>query len=355
MARWGVASHRASLPEVNMPANPKPFYHRGAWKTDVGGRRTKLVQGPKDRKHERLAKEALKKLLAQTPEERAAGQLAVWEVCEQFLDWVELHRSRATFTDYHICLSRWVALHGRRPVASVKALDLEQWKAALVKEGYKPCSINHHIVAVQTCWNWSVKMDLLPANPLRKVEKLPVEGRQRVLTPDECRRLLRHSDARFRQVWLVFWLTGMRPGEFCKIAWDSIDWERCCFVLRKHKSSRTAKEPRPRVIPFPPCIEKLLRRAQAAGQMAPFGAWTYNALRCRMRRLRDRAGLGSDVTLYTARHSYATRAFNSGVADRRLAELLGHATTRMTAKYQHPDGSTLHPDARKATMGAIAP
>jgi hypothetical protein len=103
-----------------MPAAPKPFFHRGWWVTDVGGTRTKLVQGPKDRKTCKLAKDALKKLLEKPPEERAVGQLAVWELGEQFLGWVELHRSKKTFTDYHICLTRWVKEYGKRPVANIK-------------------------------------------------------------------------------------------------------------------------------------------------------------------------------------------------------------------------------------------
>jgi integrase len=345
-----------------MPAQPKPFWHRGWWKTDLGGRRTNLVRGPNDRKTRTLAKEALKKLLEKPPEERAVEQLAVWELCEQFLDWVELHRSEKTFTDYHTCLSRWVGLHGKRPVNSIKQLDLEHLKTALVKEGYKPCSVNHYVVAVQTCWNWGGKNDLLPSNPLAKVEKLHAEGRQRVLTPDECRSLLRHSDALFRQVWLVFWLTGMRPGEFCKLTWDAVNWESHCFVIRKHKTSRTAKDRKPRIVPFPPVVEKLLRRSQGAS--APFlnedgNPWTYNALRCRMRRLRERAGIARDgngetIVLYTARHSYATGAVASGVSDKRLADLMGHTNTRTTGRYVHLAHGDLYDAALEATEGVIS-
>lgn len=121
-----------------MPRQAKPFFHRGWWVTDVGGQRTKLAQGSENRKqteqafHEMLAK------VAYAPEAKTVQQVAVWELCEQFLDWVKIHRAEKTFSDYHDWLQRWVKLHGKRPARDIRPLDLEQWKATLVKSGKKP-------------------------------------------------------------------------------------------------------------------------------------------------------------------------------------------------------------------------
>jgi site-specific recombinase XerD len=82
--------------------------------------------------------------------------------------------------------------------------------------------------------------------------------------------------------------------------------------------------------------------------------WTSNALRCRMKRLRERAGIapdenGEDIVMYTNRHSYATTAVASGVSDRRLAELMGHTDTKTTQRYIHLAHSDLHKAALQAT------
>jgi integrase len=201
-----------------------------------------------------LAKQAFHELLAKgnyAPEGKTVQQLAVWEVCDQFLEWVETHRAEKTFADYHDCLSRWVKLHGKKTARDIRPLDLEKWKTDLVKSGLKPCTVNHAVIAVQTCWNWAVKNGILLANPLARVEKLFTEGRQRVLTPEEFRGLLRNSDSLFRQVLLVFRLTGIRPSEFCKLAWEQVHWDHHCWVIRKHKATRTAKERKPRIVPMP--------------------------------------------------------------------------------------------------------
>jgi integrase len=351
-----------------MPRQPKPFFHRGWWVTDVGGTRTKLAQGHENRKqaeqafHEMLAKASYGPGAAKTVQ-----QIAVWELCEQFLDWVEIHRSPQTFTDYKTWLKRWVVLHGRRLARDIRPLDLEQWKASLVKAGRKPCTVNHAIVAVQTCWNWGVRNELLTANPLVRVEKLHAEGRRRVMTSDEFRGMLRHSDALFRQVLLVFRLTGVRPGEFRKLTWDHVNLEHHCWVIRDHKASRTAKDKKPRVVPMPPIVEKLLQwRLKEYGRTAYVflnedgERWTSNALRCRMRRLRDRARIAPDengekIVMYTARHSYATAAVASGVSDRRLADLMGHTTSKTTQRYVHLAHSDLYQAALEATAGYMSP
>jgi len=57
-----------------------------------------------------------------------------------------------------------------------------------------------------------------------------------------------------------------------------------------------------------------------------------------MRRLRKHFVKESDtekVVAYTVRHSTATIAAAAGVRDRMLADIMGHASTRTTARYQH--------------------
>src|SRR5262249_14793012 len=176
-----------------------------------------------------------------------------------------------------------------------------------------------------------------------------------------------HGDALFRQVLIVFRLTGMRPGEFGKLTWDQVCWEHHCWVIRKHKTSRTAKEKKPRIVPMPPIVEKLLLwRLRKYGATARVflnedgKPWQYNALRCRMRRLRDRAGIVPDVAgesfvMDTARHSYATAAVSSGVSDRRLADLMGHTNTKTTQRYIHLAHYDLYKAALEATAGYMSP
>lgn len=155
-------------------------------------------------------------------------------------------------------------------------------------------------------------------------------------------------------------LTGIRPGELCHLIWEQVNFDNHVLVIRKHKSRRTAKTKRPRIIHLPPAAENLLHwRLRACGRTERVflngddQPWRYNALRCRMRRLRERAGIGPDangeqIVLYTARHTFGSRAAAAGVSDRRLADLMGHTDPKMTQKYIHLG----NPDLRKAALDA---
>lgn len=360
-----------------MPRRPKPFFHRGWWCTNTGGTRTKLAEGKENKD---AAEDALLDLLNElrrNPNRKTYPQLTVRDLCEKFLDWVEIHRAPDTYDDYRDGLARWVKLHGHRRARDIHSLDLEEWKSRLVKRGLANATVNHPNVAVKTCWSWAFKQDppLLPSNPLQRVQKLDVEGRERTFTPDEFLALLRNTDALFRQVLLFFRLTGIRPGEFCRLTWSQVKFKYHVLVIRRHKSRRTAKKKKPRIIQLPPSAEKLLRwRLRSLGctlETRPAildgervflnergHAWTGNALRCRMRRLRVKAGIGPDengeqIVMYTARHTFGTGAAAEGVSDRRLADLMGHTDTKMTQKYIHLANPDLHKAVVEATKNYL--
>jgi hypothetical protein len=173
------------LEEAFMPRRQKLFFHRGWWCTNVGGTRTKLAEG---RANQDAAEDALLDLLnerRQHPDRKTYPQLTVLDLCEKFLDWVELHRSPDTYDDYRDWLNRWQKLHGTRRAREIQADDLEEWKQALAKQDLSPWTINHALVAVKTCWSWGLKNDFLPFNRLQKVQKLDAEGRERTFTPKE--------------------------------------------------------------------------------------------------------------------------------------------------------------------------
>ncbi len=355
-----------------MPRRPKPFFHRGWWVTNTGGTRTKLAQG---RENKDAAEDALLDLLNElrrNPVRKTYPQLTVRDLCDKFLDWVEIHRAPDTYEDYHDGLAGWVKLHGNRRARDIHSLDLEEWKGKLVKKGLANCTVNHAVIPVKVCWSWAVKQEppLLPSNPLKNVQTLDAEGRERTFTADEFLALLRNTDALFRQVLLFFRLTGIRPGEFCRLTWEQVRLAQHVLVIRRHKSRRTAKVKKPRIIHLPPAAESLLRwrlrklghtpetRSAALGGERVFlnsdgQPWTVNALRCRMRRLRVKAEIGPDengeqIVMYTARHTFGTAAAAGGVSDRRLADLMGHTDTKMTQKYIH----LANPDLRKAVVEA---
>jgi site-specific recombinase XerD len=116
--------------------------------------------------------------------------------------------------------------------------------------------------------------------------------------------------------------------------------------LPEHKTVTRQKHPRPRIIPLPSTVRKMLhvlaRRPHGPEDHVFLNTdgkpWTRTALHSQMRRLRERVGLekkgGENVVLYSNRHSFAT-AHVGRITDIELADLLGHTDIATTRRYTH--------------------
>jgi integrase len=215
---------------------------------------------------------------------------------------------------------------------------------------YKPKTVNHAIIGLKRCWNWGIQNDYLPSkNPFSGLPLLHSEGRERIVTDEEFQALLRNNtDALFRQFLLVLRYTSARPGEVRKLTWTMVDWPNHRLVINVHKTTRTQKVRKARLIPIPPCIEKLLRWLQQRHGDQPYcflnskgQPWTKDAVIQRMESLRRRAGIAPDETgenlvLYSNRHTFITAAASSeGISGPMLQQLAGHTDARTTEKYAH--------------------
>ncbi|QEL18592.1 site-specific integrase [Limnoglobus roseus] len=135
------------------------------------------------------------------------------------------------------------------------------------------------------------------------------------------------------------------------------------IVLVKHKTSRTQRVPKPRVISLDAEIVRLLisiRSRQEGGELVFYNhrgtPWNRSNLSLRLQRGRKKAGIPADAKLYGLRHAFGTRAIVNGVDIKTLAELMGHTTTRVTEHYVHLAGNKAHLHAALRKLnGTVTP
>ena len=183
--------------------------------------------------------------------------------------------------------------------------------------------------------------------------------RSRIITPNEFRDLLRHSDPSFRRALVALRQTGCRPGELRSLIWDWVDLEHSYWIFPDHKTITRQRQPKPRIIPLPPTVHKLctwLARQphrptdhvflNALG--TPYGKDTFSRKMARVRaRARIEPKAGERIVLYSTRHTFATEA-SGKVTDIELAELMGQTDTRTTRRYIHFNAERLRDIQRRA-------
>lgn len=267
------------------------------------------------------------------------------QLADHFFEWLEREAAArrtapATVTYYRRQLRPLLALAGDHLVGELRAWELER-----VKTGW------HSVQAAQRLLNWAVRVGLAAANPYARVAKPAGGSRSTIMRKGQCAWIRRRSGAELRAVLLALRLTLGRPQEIRALRWcDLVEGPPRFFALGDFKArDRRRDGVRIRVLPIVPRLARLLARLARRPHKATDHIflnsagrpWTGNALGLAVRRQRRRLDLPDDLVPYTWRHTGATAACVAGVRDKLLAELLGHTSTRTTARYQHPDVAEL--------------
>lgn len=269
-----------------------------------------------------------------------------------FLEYSAAVLSKSSTDGYRRYLSRFAAAHGERPLAELTPAIVRAWSAKWYCQQ-----------AARRLTSWAThEARLIASDPLDKMS-LPKRGRRnRVASRAELLKLRRAAAAPLRRVLVALEESLARPHEIRRMRWEHVRMiggepagrvelldGKAFFLLPKFKGQNQRRDDGAvRVIPITARLGRLLVRL-LRGPVTPgrfiFAnsrgrEWSGNGLRLAVRRTRDAAAIAADafgenLVAYTLRHSGATAAVRAGVRDFRLAELMGHSTTRTTQRYVH--------------------
>jgi integrase len=268
---------------------------------------------------------------------------------ELFCAYNTANRARRTAQFYRDTLAKVARAHGELDADQLRPHHLLPWRATW-----------HLIVAVQRLYRWAAEQELATAAAIVKMRRPRPGKRRRVLSRRDLSRLLRAAPADLRRLLLAARETAARPLEVRELSWDQLEWPdaehvaralttgRASFALTSFKGQLFRGEFSPaRHVAVSPRLGRLLLRlrnfATERGIIfttARGRPWTYSALRCRMRKLRVKAGMGDakngeKICCYTLRHSAATQWIADGMEAMVAKELLGHARIETTQRYVH--------------------
>jgi len=327
-----------------MGRTAKPWFYRqtGWWMVWLDGRKMKLAKGRESKKAAEQRLLELRYQASKNPDPDSPDQ-TVASVIETYQGFAKKRLASSTLEVRSPYLQSFAESHGWRLIGECRPHHMEAWidRHPEWMSDWTKCSA---ISNVQAAFNWAARAGLIAKNPFKGVVHRPGAPR-RDITREEFWALLRASagratkarpspGARFREVLFFLWYTGCRPKEAATLKWSSIDFRKKVIVLERHKTVRTQRDPRPRIIPVHPVVEKLLRRIRDRKEgehifLTYRGTpWTRYSLAQRIRRARRKSGISDEVKLYGVRHAFGTRGIVNGCDIKTLAELKGHTTNR---------------------------
>ncbi|MEQ8516581.1 MAG: tyrosine-type recombinase/integrase [Chromatocurvus sp.] len=243
---------------------------------------------------------------------------------------------------------------GATPINAITRQSVQQFHNALLEEGMKPATADHHLKLIRHALNLAVDWGVLKENPASKVKQFNADNQiERYLSTEEMQRLLtvlkQHPNRPVCCVVLWLLATGARVGEALSAKWSDIDRDRRTWLIQATNS----KSKKRRSVALNSValgvldeLDSLPKRHTSdrlfVGRYGPLG--TINKV---WYEIRKQAGLET-LRAHDLRHSYASMLINAGHSLYEVQQSLGHSDPKVTMRYAHLSNDSLQRAANSA-------
>ena len=258
-------------------------------------------------------------------------------------------------------LNIFCAEHGIMSASQVTDEVIAQYVAHMNEEGMKPTTISRNIASAKAFFGYLEEQGYVNHNPVVATKAPKIEKKiPEILTMDETAKLLEQPSKdnpkglRDRAMLELLYATGIRVSELISLKVSDLNMKSEYMVCRD-----SSKE---RVIPFgavaKDAVKAYLKKGRpslvqdesmellftnCSGQpMSRQGFWKL------IKGYGKKAGIKSELTPHTLRHSFAAHLVSNGADLHSVQEMLGHSDISTTQIYAQMSHSKLQQEYRKA-------
>lgn len=280
----------------------------------------------------------------------------------RFLEYLELEKNKAqkTIKNYSFYLNKFQKLNNVPDASAITPQLVRQFKLSLnrVKDAkgksLKKVTINYHLIALRSFLKYLIRVEGLEVMAPDRVELLDEEDREiKTLNEEDLQRLLdgpnlnTKEGRRDRAILELLFSSGLRVSELVSLNRDQINLEtrefsirgkggyirvafiseKAAWVLKMYLAKREDA--------FRPLF---IRYGGPTPDSSAFGddlRLTTRSVETIVKKYAKTAGIMSDPTPHTLRHSFATDLLSAGADLRSVQEMLGHKNVATTQIYTH--------------------
>jgi integrase len=249
------------------------------------------------------------------------------------------------------CLRRVLPTLGCQRADALQPADIQRARDELGRSR-SPASVRSALAYLSTMFSWAQRLQLVPHNPVRGVERPPAPASADFFSQEEAARILRCAaelstgTRRDRLLAACVHLalhTGLRKGELLGLRWQDLDLtSQRLTVARSYKTA--PKSGRSRHLRLPAACVPVLQDWRPHCPLTPDGL-VFPVERGRGRsthallglpRLLRAAGVRVPAhPFHTCRHSFASHYVMQGGNLVALQKILGHSEIKLTMIYAH--------------------
>lgn len=224
--------------------------------------------------------------------------------------------------------AHWTALEphfGHRLGKAINRDDCRDFWEVRRDAGYAPSTIKTDLEMLRACLRWRYG-EQAPAIWIPPASK----PRDRWLTKQEARTLVDATETPHIKVFLTLGLaTGARGGAILDLTWDRVDFTHGTIDFRASGRHQTNK--RRTVVPMNASARPVLEEAYKArltDHVVEYGGKPVKSVKKAIERLAAKTGI--PVSPHVLRHTCAVWMAQANVPMQKIAQYLGHTSTRVT-------------------------
>lgn len=217
--------------------------------------------------------------------------------------------------------------HTGKRWSTLTRYEIDQYITHLTKEGKAAATINRHLSAISSLYNFMRREGLKIDNPCKYESRKKIAKRVVNTIPiDDIKAAAQQCTPTQRVIINTLISTGIRAQELLELQTTDID-------IRHHSLRVRGKGQKERLVPT--TSENILELLQFAGrrQGRIFGTMTQRELRGEVWEALRKVSSAKQLSPHAIRHTFATELTRAGMPTSTLAEILGHANVQTTQKY----------------------
>jgi integrase len=225
----------------------------------------------------------------------------------------------------------------KKQISKITALDLERFFQTIDAPNTKARTFRQ----LKTCMTAAYKYKIISENPFDFVDYIAEpKASKTVPSYEELNKLMNYAKkTTLPYYWLIKFLslTGLRKGEALALKWSDIKDGRIHITKAYDSRSKKIQTPKTkasiRKVPLFPEAKLLLEIIPKKDEFI-FGKLSSEAVTKRIRIYNKR--IGTNITLHSLRHYFATECLEAGISKKLVQNWLGHAKYEVTINtYTH--------------------